>query len=51
MDQFRANYSQIGRHQRDGPGREWLSDGLHPNATSEVQWRAAWVSWALASVY
>ncbi|HSQ67924.1 MAG TPA: hypothetical protein VLM85_32160 [Polyangiaceae bacterium] len=30
---------------------EWLSDGLHPNDLGEVQWRAAWVSWALASVY
>lgn len=30
---------------------EWLQDGLHPNATGEVQWRAAWVSWALAGPY
>ncbi len=30
---------------------EWLADGLHPNAAGEAQWRAAWVSWALASVY
>jgi lysophospholipase L1-like esterase len=30
---------------------EWLGDGLHPNATGEVQWRGAWVSWALRDVY
>ncbi len=31
---------------------EWLNpDGLHPNTAGEVQWRAAWINWALANVY
>ena len=29
----------------------WLSDGLHPNGTGEVQWRTAWVNWAKANIY
>jgi lysophospholipase L1-like esterase len=30
---------------------EWLSDGLHPNATGEQQWRDAWANWASAAIY
>jgi len=29
----------------------WLSDGLHPNAAGEAQWRNAWVSWAKSTIY
>ena len=30
---------------------EWLGDGLHPNATGEIQWRNAWVAWASSTLY